>query len=445
MAVQPEDIRLLANDRFRHLLESRAVGQIGQNALLYTLLILIVNETGSSIYSTLLVTAFILPSIFLGLPAGGLADVLPRRPLLVLGYVMRAALAAGMIVSADDVWTVLLLVLAFSTVGQLTGPAESAALPTLVRRDQLAAGNSLFVLSVMVGQVVGAVVLAPLILKILSARASLGVAAAMFLWAAFIVSLVTGLRGRSDAEGARRGEGGLIDALTAGWAVLRSSRRAFLALVYLTVVGTLGKALAVLAPHYTKDVLDIKTENAVFVVAPAAIGALAALLLAPPLARWLGALRVAAAGFVLFILGIVGLGLVVLVRDFLVENVELSLAFVEREVGVSSISVVTMAMMLAIPVGFAATVVGVAAKAVLNQEAPEGKQGRVFATQSALSDALSLLPLFAIGAVAEVVGVREVLLVAAVAAFLAGVYLSVSHRFGPPQAQSADARQPTSS
>src|SRR3989304_6265454 len=151
MAVQPEDIRLLANDRFRHLLESRAVGQIGQNALLYTLLILIVNETGSSIYSTLLVTAFILPSIFLGLPAGGLADVLPRRPLLVLGYVMRAALAAGMIVSADDVWTVLLLVLAFSTVGQLTGPAESAALPTLVRRGQVGAGHAPLVASVVGG------------------------------------------------------------------------------------------------------------------------------------------------------------------------------------------------------------------------------------------------------------------------------------------------------
>jgi len=446
MAVQPEDVRLLANHGFRRLLESRAVGQIGQNALLYTLLILIVNETGSSIHSALLVTAFILPSILLGLPAGGLADVLPRRPLLVLGYIVRMVLVTGMIFYTDDVWTIYLLVLAFSTVGQITGPAESAALPVLVRRDQLAAGNSLFVLSVMVGQVVGAVVLAPFILKIFGARVSLGVAAAMFLWAAFIVSLVTDFRARPSDEGGQRGEGSLMDALIAGWAVLRSSRRAFLALVYLTVVGTLGKALAVLAPHYADDVLKIDTENTVFVVAPAAIGALAALLLAPPLARWLGALRVAAAGFVLFVLGIVGLGLVVLVRDFIVDNVDIGFTFVEQQVGVSSISIVTMAMILAIPVGFAATVVGVAGKAVLNQEAPEGKQGRVFATQSALSDALSLLPLFAIGAVAEVVGVREVLLVAAVAAFVAGVYLSVSRRFGPPpQVQPAEAGQSTSS
>ncbi len=110
---------------------------------------------------------------------------------------------------------------------------------------------------------------------------------------------------------------------------------------------------------------------------------------------------------------------------------ELGLGFVERQVGVSP--VITLVMILAIPVGFSATVVGVAGKAVLNQEAPEGMQARVFATQSALSDALSLLPLFAIGGVAELVGVREVLLVAAVVAFVAGVYLSVSPRFGPPR------------
>ncbi|MFQ5351225.1 MAG: hypothetical protein ACE5EG_12350, partial [Thermoanaerobaculia bacterium] len=88
MAVQPEDVRLLANDRFRRLVESRAVGQIAQNAMLYTLLILVVNETGSSIHSTLLVAAWIIPSIVLGIPAGGLADILPRRPLLVLGTLL---------------------------------------------------------------------------------------------------------------------------------------------------------------------------------------------------------------------------------------------------------------------------------------------------------------------------------------------------------------------
>ncbi|MDP2675150.1 MAG: MFS transporter [Dehalococcoidia bacterium] len=431
MAVQPEDIRLLANSRFRRLMEARAVAQTGQNAMLYTLLILVVNETASSIHSTLLVTAWMLPCIVLGVPAGSVADVLPKRALLVTGYAVRAALAAAMILYVDDVWTLYLLVLAFSSVGQVSGPAEAAALPALVRRDQLAGANSWMVLSLMVGQGAGAVALAPLILKFIGAETCLAIAALLLAAAAFIATSVTGLRAGAGAEPAPS-RGGLIDSLTAGWSVFRTSRRAFLALVYLTVLGTLAKALAVLAPHYTRDVLKIATENTVFVVAPAAIGALLALVVTPPLARRLGAARMAAAGFVLYVLGVVGLGLIVYVKDFIVDHLEVGLPIVEREVGVSSVSIVTMAMILAIPIGFAAAVVGVAGKAVLNEEAPEGKQGRVFATQGALSDALSLAPLFAIGGVAELVGVREVLLVAAVAALLAGIYLSVSRRFGPP-------------
>jgi MFS family permease len=296
------------------------------------------------------------------------------------------------------------------------------------------------VLSLMVGQGAGAVALAPLVLKFIGVETCLALAALLLAGAAFIATSVTGLRGDADRQTAPP-PGGLIESLAAGWTVLWTSRRAFLALVYLTVVGTLAKALAVLAPHYTRDVLKIATENTVFVVAPAAVGALLALVVTPPLARRLGAARMAAVGFVLYVLGVVGLGLIVYVKDFIVNNMELGLPFVEREVGVGSVDIVTMAMILAIPVGFAATIVGVAGKAVLNEEAPEGKQGRVFATQSALSDALSLLPLFAIGGAAELVGVREVLLVAAVAALLAGVYLSVSRRFGPPPVRVA----PTSS
>jgi len=80
-------------------------------------------------------------------------------------------------------------------------------------------------------------------------------------------------------------------------------------------------------------------------------------------------------------------------------------------------------------VGFAATVVGVAGKAVLNQETAEGTQARVFATQSALSDALSLVPLFIVGVVADLVGVGSVLLAAAVAALAVAMYLGATRRF----------------
>src|SRR3990172_847309 len=378
MAVQPEDIRLLANSRFRRLMEARAVAQTGQNAMLYTLLILVVNETASSIHSTLMITAWMLPCIVLGVPAGGLADVLPKGALLVAGYAVRAALAAAMILYVDDVWTLYLLVLAFSSVGHVSGPAEAAALPALVRRDQLTGANSWMVLSLMVGQGAGAVALAPLILKFIGAETSLAIAALLLAAAAFIATSVTGLRAGAGGQAAPP-RGGLLESLSAGWTVLWTSRRAFLALVYLTVVGTLAKALAVLAPHYTRDVLKIATENTVFVVAPAAIGALLALVVTPPLARWLGAARMAAAGVVLYVLGVLVLGLIVYLKYFIVDHLELGLPFVEREVGVSSVDIVTMAMILAIPLGFAATIVGVAGEGGAHHGGAGGEAGRGFA------------------------------------------------------------------
>jgi MFS family permease len=430
MAVQPEDIRLFANHSFRRLIESRAVGQIGQSALLFTLLLIVIDERDSSLYSTALVIAFILPSILLGLIAGGLADILPRRPVLVIGYLVRAAIVVLMVAEKESVWNLYVLAFIFSSVGQVTGPAEASSLPGLVGRERLTAANSWMVLSVMLGQAVGTVVLAPFMIKLFGFTPSLLATVAAFLGAAFLIMLATGLSRRGD-PGPRQATG-LFEAIAAGWRVLRTSRPAFQALVYLTVVGTLSKALAVLAPRYTRDVLEIDTENVVFIVAPAAIGALLALLITPPLARLMGALRVALIGFLLYVAGIMALGSIALVRDTIVQNLRLEpgLAFVENEVGVSSI--ITMAMILAIPIGFAATMAGVAGRAVLNEEAPEGKQGRVFATQSALSDAISLVPLLAIGGVAELVGVREVLLVAAVTSLVAGVYLALSRRFGPP-------------
>ena len=77
MAVQPQDIRLLSNPRFRRLLESRVIGQTAQNALLYVLLILVVTKTDSSVQTTILLLAFTIPSIVLGIPAGAVADFLP--------------------------------------------------------------------------------------------------------------------------------------------------------------------------------------------------------------------------------------------------------------------------------------------------------------------------------------------------------------------------------
>jgi MFS family permease len=103
---------------------------------------------------------------------------------------------------------------------------------------------------------------------------------------------------------------------------------------------------------------------------------------------------------------------------------------VEQEVGVSS--VITVTMLLAIPLGFAFTLVSVAARVVVNEQAPPEAQGRVYAVQMSLGDFLSLPPLLIVGVAADLVGVRATLLASAISAMLVAGYLTFSRRFGPP-------------
>lgn len=423
-----EEIRLLENPPFRRLLESRILGQCAQNALLYALLILVVADSDSSIHSTLLVLAFTLPSIILGIPAGTAADLLPKRFTLTLGYLLRALVAAALVFYTDNLLFVYLLAAASSAIGQFFSPAEASVVPAVVRRDQLSAANSLMILTLVLGQIAGMVAIAPLLIKLMGEEAVFVVCTILFLGATYVIGWMAS--GFTQAQDEKPLAIGFMQATREGFNILRTNRHAYLAIVYLVTAVALSRVLVILLPKYVKDVLDIAPEDTVFVAAPAAIGAAFGLLLAPPLTNWLGAWRVVIGGFAVYLAGLVGLGLVVYVRAFIDANLDLGISFVEDEVGVSS--VITVTMLLAIPIGFAFTLTSVAARVVMNEQAPQEAQGRVFGVQMSLGDLLTLLPLLLVGVVADVVGVRATLLACAIAAVAATTYLTFSKRFGPP-------------
>jgi MFS family permease len=255
----------------------------------------------------------------------------------------------------------------------------------------------------------------------------------LFLSASYIIGWKASGYGSSNPEEGRASMP-FIEAMREGFRILRTVRQAYLAIVYLVIAGAMGKMLIILLPKYTDDVLRIAPENTVFVAAPAAIGAGLGLAFAPPFSRWFGAWRVVAFGFAVLMAGFMGLGLVVYVRDFIESNFDFGLTFLDEEAGLDS--VVTVTMLLAIPIGFAFTLVAVAGRVVMNEQAPQEAQGRVFAIQMALGDFAALLPLLLVGVVAEVVGVRATLLAASVSAIGLASYLTFSSRFGPPGGRS---------
>ncbi|MCA1666705.1 MAG: MFS transporter [Thermomicrobia bacterium] len=412
----------VADPRFRRMLGAKLCVDIAENALAYALLIVVVRRTGSGIHSTLFVIALTIPGVIFGLPAGAIADRLPKRPVLIVALALRIGLTLWLIRVHSNIWLIYGVTLAFFAVGQVFAPIWIAVLPRLVGIARLSRAHALLNLAQLGGQVAGVVLIAPILLKTLGDRAVL-IVVALFLIGATVITARLGAL--SDGTRLIPGQGTAVrearTGILAGWQIITADAALFAATLQLAIVASLLRSLIVLFPFYTDQVLGIAPENAVYVAAPAAVGAALGLALAPALGV-IGRSRLATIGFAILVGALACLGLVNLLRPLIAGPLHLGMTGLADRVGVPPI--VTTAMLFAVPLGFGIALNLVAARTVLNERAPEEAQARVFATQSALATVVSLVPLLFVGVLTSVVGARPVMLLAAILAAVAPVWLT---------------------
>jgi MFS family permease len=149
-----------------------------------------------------------LPFIFLSLPAGVWVDRLPRRPILIVGDLGRAAVMATIPISfaLGTLWIGQLYVVGFVS-GCLTvffDVAYQSYLPVLVERDQLVDGNAKLETSRSAAAVVGPGIAGTLI-GVIGAPIAIAIDAASYLASALFVLLI----GRAEPmpERARAADG----------------------------------------------------------------------------------------------------------------------------------------------------------------------------------------------------------------------------------------------
>ena len=88
---------LFENDAFRRLWISKLLSHIPVNAIVYTMLIMVVRATGRSFFSSLFVVAYIAPTALLGTVSGVMVDRMPKGPVLAATNAARAALCVLLI------------------------------------------------------------------------------------------------------------------------------------------------------------------------------------------------------------------------------------------------------------------------------------------------------------------------------------------------------------
>ncbi|MCH6555818.1 MAG: MFS transporter [Chloroflexi bacterium] len=409
---------LLRQPRFATLWLTQGLAQTAQNAILFTLLVLVLKLTGSSAASSVLVLAFILPSIFLGVFVGVMLDRWRKGTILVITNVVRAGACGLYLFFNDDVVAILAISLVFSTSGLFFNPAIVSLIPSLVSRERLVSANSLYNFTLTGSQLAGLVFLAPVILKLGDERAMFVVAGGLFTVAAGLAVWLDTLLEPRQIE-PRRGPqfGGILEEFRKGWRALTSDSASALAMAQLTMGSTLVLLFAILIPRYMDEVLNVSPDNAAFLFAPTGVGALVGLRFIPWFSRK-GKNRAVVIGLV----GVaVSLVLLATVRG-LTEIMETTPGPLNpgRFLGLSLLQSLTM--MFAAPMGFSYALVNAPAQTVLHERAPPEMRGRIFATQVISANFISLLPLLVVGGMIDITSVTAVLVgVAAVVLLFAYV------------------------
>ena len=393
---------ILQQDGFRGLWLGRLLSHTGMNVVLYTLLVLAVGGTGTaaSVKSALFITAYILPTAALGTVSGVLVDRLPKNLVLSVMNIGRLGLMLLLLVSDTGLWTIYGVALLLAITTQFASPAESAAVPQLVRREQFTMANSVNNLGGLLAQVVGFAVLPPLFLNTVGARPLFFIAAVLFGAAAAVFLGIKSLGSREvDLDQTIDAVREVRKQFAQAWDVLSRDFRAYMSVIIVVLASTTALVAVALMPRFAEEVLDIPVRNAVFVFLPAGIGVLAGLRLVQWLERRIEKWWLVGAGFGLLAASFICLALTTTFAAMLEGMIPF---------GETSARIVVTAIISTVA-AFSFSVVGVASRSLVNERMPVEIQGRIFAAQVVLTNLASIPPILLAGLLSALFGVGPVL------------------------------------
>lgn len=136
---------LRENADYRRLYFAQVVSLLGDWFEYIAVQTLVFQLTGSGLAAGLAIIASTLPSFFLIPLAGSFADRFDRRKIMIATDIIRGCLALSLLLvrTADQIWMVYLFQTLSVLFASFFNPALNAAIPNMVRRDQLLVANAL--------------------------------------------------------------------------------------------------------------------------------------------------------------------------------------------------------------------------------------------------------------------------------------------------------------
>lgn len=401
---------------FPKLWTSQILSQIAQNLLNFALIIQVFELASHSRFANvavgMLILSFGVPSIIFAALAGVYVDYWDRKKVLVVTNLLRALLVLGYMVVGANLWLILALSFVVSAVTQFFTPAEAAAIPSLVSKQQLVSANSLFVFTMYGSFIVGYSLAGPVI-SLMGDRAPFYLTSAMFAIAGLLCLFLPPLR---VAQIQTRRFGAILRTAKAeiltSWRTILENHNLYYPIFQLTMTQTLVGIILTLAPALSLALLKLALPDASHVlIIPAGLGMVVGVLLVGQLIKRWDKINLIALGTTLAALALMSLGL----SGQLYRNL--------GDSQIASIRTVTIIVaILVFVLGLMNAWISVTSQTLLQEHSSEELRGRVFGALNMLINIAATVPIFLAGILADLFSVTKVIFTLGAAVLLYGLW-----------------------
>lgn len=422
-------LSVVKNPGFLNLWVNQILVQLSYNSINFALIIWVFRLTDSSTAVSVLLLSVYLPAVLFGLFAGVLVDIIDRKKIIRVINISLALAFFSLIFLKNTYPAILLITFFANALAQFYTPAESSAIPILVKKNQLLAANSIFSTTLYTSFLLGFGLAGPLI-NHLGIDIVFGLGGAL-LSVAFLLSFAfPAIVNKADMGGKK-----LIQALkskqysiikqislaevhkTLG--LVRGKLPVLSAILIMGGVQMVIGILAVLVPSFFERILQINATDASYVlIIPLGIGMVVGGFLIGKIGhkfpkRYIVGMGILTAGLLFFSVGVSPLISPVIkyfptprpLPFFYQPPLSSVLAIGSFLLGVTMVSII------------------VPSQTVLQENTPEQSRGKVFSVLAVAMAALSLIPVIFAGILSDLFGALPILLAVGGSIILVGLFV----------------------
>jgi len=394
---------VLHNHNFDKLWISQICTVLGINIVNYVLLLRLYHSTNSTLAASFLWIAFSLPVLLVGPFASTIVDLVNRKKLLTATTLLQCLTILLFLLPGERYFLIYAIMFIYSLFSQFYGPSESATLPIIVSKEDLAEATGIFLFTGQVGRLLGFGV-AGFLAKFIGFNPTL-IACSMLLGIAFLSVLSLPIIHYRKAVDVEKDLAHFFGKVVEGYQYIKNNRYVLQPLLLSSGSEITMLIIAITIPAIAKEIVGIPPEDAaLYVIIPAMFGAMTGIFSFSRLLRH-GIRKIA-----LIKKALLGLVVSFFIIGLVLERIPLTARLI-------------LLPIIAFVAGMSFTGIQVPSQTYLQETTPKDMLGRLWGNLWFMMTIITIIPIFLSATLTEFLGVHTLFTILGIGIFVVYLYI----------------------